>query len=306
MTTAERSSSGEKSASPIAFAPSRHARPSAAWRAKAASSPSSSRSPSARIERGDEGDRRRERRRAGRERVAELRPVEVEARERRARASLPRRRRDGDEREPRRRHQRLLRAGDDDVESPRVRLERHRAEARDRVDHRERARLAGRGRQRLDVRDDARRRLRVHEERDLRARLLEPRAHVVGLRRLAPRVAQLLHVGAVRAGDRDPAVAELARRDAEHALAGREQVHDRGLERGRARRGEEQDVGARPADLRRRARQRVIELAEVRARDGGGRARRRPRAPPAEPASAPAPSGSACPPSARSLASGRK
>ena len=47
VTTADRSSSGEKSASPIAFAPSRHARPSAAWRAKAASSPSSSSRPSA-------------------------------------------------------------------------------------------------------------------------------------------------------------------------------------------------------------------------------------------------------------------
>ena len=41
VTTAERSSSGEKSARPIAFAPSRHARPSAAWRANALSSPSS-------------------------------------------------------------------------------------------------------------------------------------------------------------------------------------------------------------------------------------------------------------------------
>src|SRR6266511_5196185 len=47
VTTAERSSSGEKSSSPIALAPSRQARPSRACRSKAASRPSSSRRPSA-------------------------------------------------------------------------------------------------------------------------------------------------------------------------------------------------------------------------------------------------------------------
>ena len=47
MTTADRSSSGEKSSSPIAFAPSRQARPRRTWRSNAASSPSSSSSPSA-------------------------------------------------------------------------------------------------------------------------------------------------------------------------------------------------------------------------------------------------------------------
>jgi hypothetical protein len=47
VTIADRSSSGENSSSPIAFAPSRHARPSAACRANAASRPSSRRRPRA-------------------------------------------------------------------------------------------------------------------------------------------------------------------------------------------------------------------------------------------------------------------
>src|SRR2546430_2159972 len=81
-----------------------------------------------------------------------------------------------------RRHQRLLRAGDDDVEAPRIRLERHRPEARDAVDDDERAGLFRHGRERLDVGDDAGRRLRVREEDDLRA--ADAIAHVVRARRL--------------------------------------------------------------------------------------------------------------------------
>ena len=47
VTTAERSSSGEKSSSPIALMPARQARPSRVWRSNAASSPSSRTRPSA-------------------------------------------------------------------------------------------------------------------------------------------------------------------------------------------------------------------------------------------------------------------
>ena len=235
MTTAERSSSGENSSRPIAFAPSRHARPSAAWRANAASSPSSSSSPSA-----TSSDATSET--AGVNGVDPVSsdalhslPVEVEARRRRPRDALPRRRRDGREREPGRSHERLLRAGDDDVEAPGVGLERHRAEARHGVDDVSAPALVRDPRERLDVGDDAGRRLRVHEDDDLGARLLEARAKVVRPRRLAPGVPELVDVGAVGGRERGPALAELARRDDEHALARREQVHDRRLERAGAR-----------------------------------------------------------------------
>ena len=128
------------------------------------------------VERDDERHGRRERRRPGLERGAQLRPVEVHPRSGRARAALPGRRRDRGEREPGRCHQRLLRAGDDDVESPRIGLERNRAEARDRVDHRERAGLARCVSERLHVGDHARRGLGVDEEDHFRSCLLDPAA----------------------------------------------------------------------------------------------------------------------------------
>ena len=85
-----------------------------------------------------------------------------------------------DEREARRRHERLLRPGDDDVEAPRIGLERHRAEARDGVHDDERAGLSRDPREGLHVGDDAGRGLGVHEHDELRPRLLEPRAQVFG------------------------------------------------------------------------------------------------------------------------------
>ena len=69
-----------------------------------------------------------------------------------------------------------------------------------------------------------------------RSRLLEPRAEVLGPRRLSPCVAKLVDVGAVRARERRPAVAELAGRDDEDALSRGEEVHDRRLERAGSRR----------------------------------------------------------------------
>src|SRR5207244_12925627 len=65
-------------------------------------------------------------------------------------------------------HERLLRAGDDRVEAPGVRLEGHGAEARDRVDDDERATLLRYRRERLDVGDDAGRRLRLGQVDDAR------------------------------------------------------------------------------------------------------------------------------------------
>ena len=117
------------------------------------------------------------------------RPVPVEPRQRRRLGALPGALGDGGEREAGRRHQRLLRAGDDDVGAPGVGLERHRAEARDRVDDGQRAGLAAHGEKRLEVADDPGRRLRVDEERGPSPPLSRERfPQVVGLRGLAPRV----------------------------------------------------------------------------------------------------------------------
>ena len=144
VTTAERSSSGEKSSRPIAFTPARQARPRRTWRSNAASSPSSRIMPERDVSsastsgtagvngassfacpfrvRSQSKTKRGSRAAGGRARARPARPT------RRTR--------------PGRRHQRLLRARDDHVDAPRVRLERHGAEARDGVDDDERARVA--------------------------------------------------------------------------------------------------------------------------------------------------------------------
>ena len=177
------------------------------------------------IERHDERD-------GGREGAVELGlrlpgslPVEVVARQRRARRELPGGLGDRDRREARWRHQRLLRTGDDDIEPPAVGLERDGAEARDGVHDDERARLLGGGRERLQVADDARRRLRMDEEdeRD-RLELGEPARELGRGRRLAPLEAQLLDLAAVAAGHRRPPLSELAGRDGEHTVAGRAEI----------------------------------------------------------------------------------
>ena len=157
---------------------------------------------------------------------------------------------DGGEREAGRRHQRLLRAGHDDVGAPGVGLERHGAEARHGIDDRERAGLAAHGEQRLEVADDAGRRLGVDDERrsSRRSRASASRRSS-GLRRLAPRVRERDDVAAERARHRLPALAELALRDREHPLAGREEVDDRRLERAGARRREDENLVLRAEDL---------------------------------------------------------
>ena len=137
-------------------------------------------------------DQRHGRREGGVElrlRLAHALPVEVVAGQAGAGRSLPRGLGDGDDGEPGRGHQRLLRAGDDHVHPPRVGLERDGAQARDRVADDER--VAGRGRQCLDVGDDSGRRLGLRQEDDRRSGLVDPRAQVVGRGRLAPVVAEL-------------------------------------------------------------------------------------------------------------------
>ena len=144
------------------------------------------------VEAADQRHRRRER---GVELVLRLlvrAPVEVEA----AGRLRPREHvlRDRDDREPGRAHQRLLRAGDDDVDPPRVRLERHGAERRDRVD--DERRVADRLLDRAHVGDDAGRGVGLLAEHELDARLAHGGADLVGVGHLAPLVADRLHVDA--------------------------------------------------------------------------------------------------------------
>src|SRR5207344_2284163 len=104
---------------------------------------------------------------------------------------LPRLLRDRDERETRWAHERLLRSRDDDVDAPRIGLERNSAEARHGVDDDDRARVAGNPCERLDVRHDTGRGLGVHDDDDFRPRLAETRAQIFRSRSLSPPVAAL-------------------------------------------------------------------------------------------------------------------
>ena len=231
VTTAAVSSSGEKSSSPIALMPARAARPSRTCRSNAASSPSSRIRPSA-------TSRLRISDTAGVNAASSLScafllraPVEVEAARRlRTREHLLRHR---DHREPGRAHQRLLRARDDDVDPPRVGLERDGAERRDRVD--DERRVADRLLDRAHVGDDAGRGVGLLAEHELDARLAHGGADLVRIRRLAPLVADRLHLDAVLLADRDPALAEGAVADDRDAVAGRAQVRDGRLHRARCR-----------------------------------------------------------------------
>ena len=203
-----------------------------------------------------EPERLRERddgRRRGRERGRELLltlplplPVPVEPRQRRRAGSLPGAVGDRGEGEAGRRHQRLLRAGHDDVGAPRIGLERHGTEARDCVDDRDGPGLRADGEQGLEVADDAGGRLGVDEEHGAGATLVERRAEILRLRGLAPGVRERDDIAPERARHRLPALAELALRDGEDALARREQVHDRGLERTGPRGGEDEHLALRP------------------------------------------------------------
>ena len=102
-----------------------------------------------RLELEAEPDRGRPGRLAFREALAVLVEVEVEARHRRALGRGPGAVRDGDHREARRDHPRLLRPGHDDVEAPAVHVERQRAEPADGVDDEKRV-----GRLRADDRGE--------------------------------------------------------------------------------------------------------------------------------------------------------
>ncbi len=211
------------------------------------------------VEAADQRDGRRER---GVERVLRLlvrAPVEVEAARRLdAREHVLG---DGDRREPRRRHQRLLRAGDDDVDSPGVGLERDGAERRDGVD--DEKRLADLLLDRTHVGDDAGRGVGLLAEDELDAGFAHRGAHLGGVGSLAPLVADRLHIEAVVLADRDPALAEGAVADDGDAVARRAEVRDRRLHRARAGGGEEQHVRAGAVDVAQPAERPFVDRAEV-------------------------------------------
>jgi hypothetical protein len=143
-----------------------------------------------------------------------------------------------------------VRARHDDVEPPRVGLERNRRQARDRVDGHERARALEPLGDRANVGDDTGRRLRVREEDDFRAaHLRELLADLLGVRSLAPGIAQVHEVAAVCARDRRPALAEVAVRDDEDPVAGRAEVGHGAVERSRTGGGVEEDVVLGAEDL---------------------------------------------------------
>ena len=86
---------------------------------------------------------------------------------------------------------------------------------------------------------------------------------VVGRRRLAPGVAELLDLAAEVARHRRPALAEVAGGDGEHAVARRAEVDDRRLERARARAREEEDVVVGAVHLLQAAEHARVDLPEV-------------------------------------------
>ena len=105
----------------------------------------------------------------------------------------------------------------DDVDPPGVGLERHRAERRDRVD--DEHRVADRLLDRPHVGDDAGRGVGLLAEDDLDAGLAHRRADLARIRRLAPLVADRVHVEPVLLADRDPALAERPVADDRDAVA---------------------------------------------------------------------------------------
>ena len=164
MTTAERSSSGREELEAHRLDPGATGAAEAEVALERVVEAAVEQQPERDVERDDERHGRREGAVDLLLRFARAFPVEVEARQRRPGDLLPAGGRHGGGREPGRRHQRLLRAGDDDVEAPVVHLERHGAEARDGVDDDERTGLLGHRGERLNVRNDAGRGLGVDEE----------------------------------------------------------------------------------------------------------------------------------------------
>ena len=215
-----------------------------------------------------------EQRHGGRERaralalaLGGLAPVEVEAAAGRASAYSSARADTDANASPGGHIERLLRAGDDDVDAPVVLAQLGRAEARDGVDGEDDAVALGHLGDRLDVVDDAGGGLAERRERDLDALVLGQQAVDRGriqARAPARLVAHL--VGAVRLTEADPALAELAGGAHEDLVTGAHEVRERRLQRTRTARGEREHVVLRAEDGRQLGQHALVHLVE------GGRA----------------------------------
>ncbi len=205
--------------------------------------------PDALVDLVDHGDGRRPRRLTGRVAVAMGTQVEVDPRHGRGLHRGPGALRGRDHGQTRRGHEGLLRAGHDDVDAPRVHLERDGAQAGHAVDEDERlgTLLPDRRRQLGDRVHDAGRRLVVGQQHGLDGRdRTEAFADLVRRRGIPPLGIELGHVRPVGRGDLGEPVTERADRDAEHAVAGRQRVDDRGLEAAGARARDHRDVAGGP------------------------------------------------------------
>ncbi len=161
-------------------------------------------------------------------------PVPVGAAEARAPVRLERLRAHRVERQSRRQHQPLLRAGDGDVDAPFVEAEVERGEARDRVDHQERrvARRVDRAPHVGDGRDGARGGFVVDDADGLNcvvAVLPQSRLDPVGIGPAPPVALQRLGVEAEPARHLGPERGEVAGLVHQHLVARVEHVHERGF-----------------------------------------------------------------------------
>ena len=166
-----------------------------------------------------------------------------------------------DHREPRRAHQRLLRARDDHVDPPGVRLQRHGAERGDRVD--DEGSLADGVLDRAHVGDDPRRRVRLLAEHEVDSGFANRRADLAGIGHLSPLEADRLHVEPVLLADRDPALPEGAMADDGDAVTRLAEIGDGRLHRTGAGCAEEQHVGVRAVDVLQARERARVDLAEV-------------------------------------------
>src|SRR5215203_3109347 len=146
-----------------------------------------------------------------------------------------------DEPKTRRRHQRLLRAGDDDVDAPLIGSERTGPEPRDGVDDGDHV-LRG-TREALDVVYGTRRSLREHADGGLYTGIIRQRPGdlvVVGL--YPPLVRELRDLEPERPAHLDPPAAEVTVVDDEDLVSRREEILDSTLESTRTARRKGKDV----------------------------------------------------------------
>ena len=215
------------------------------------------------VEAEEQADGRRERAVALALALRGLAPVEEVAAGRDLGSVVERALADGGEAEAGRAHQRLLRAGDDDVDAPGVLAQLGRAEAGDGVDDEDGAVALGDLGDRLDVVDDAGRGLAQRGEDDLDPVVLGQQPVDLGrVQPLAPAGLVADGLAAVGVAELDPALAELAGGAGQHGLAGPHEVGHRGVHRARAAGAEAQDVVGRLEDAGQLAQHPLVDLHE--------------------------------------------